>query len=224
MDYTHYYLGGPGTLEAFEAAYGTDPRSDENRDREGLFPTEVVVDGYDFTGEYTNVLLRDDDPIDAFGHGTVRCLHAFVFWIRFDYTFEPNCLLTFRICGYQAVAHALLTVAPGAKLVAVKVCSGGLACPVYSIMRGLEYALDPNGDNNLDDKVDIVNLSLGLSFVSPFYNFVAAALETVFELGVLPVLAAGNSGNGMFENWLREDVPTFTEIVSNFFLSLRQSW
>jgi len=70
-----------------------------------------------------------------------------------------------------------------------------MTCPVFSIINGLEFALDPNRDGQLDDKVDIINLSLGIPFVSPFYNFVASALEKTYALGVLPVVAAGNSGN-----------------------------
>ena len=164
IDYTHKAMGGSGTLEDYRAAYGASGRSQENRQRDGLFPTNVVVDGYDFIGEFNSVPVSDPDPIDNFGHGT-------------------------------AVADAIRSVAPGAKLVALKVCSTGMACPVFSIIQGLEYALDPNQDGEVDDKVDIINLSLGIPFVSPFYNFVARALESAFALGVLPVVAAGNSGN-----------------------------
>jgi Subtilase family len=71
-----------------------------------------------------------------------------------------------------------------------------MACPVWALVRGLEYALDPNGDGITDDSVDVINISLGIPFLSPFYNFVASTLETVaIEYGVLPVISAGNSGN-----------------------------
>jgi subtilisin family serine protease len=164
IDYTHKNMGGPGTIDAYRAAYGNGPRSAENRQRDGLFPTENIVDGYDYVGESSSIPLPDDDPIDSFGHGT-------------------------------AVADAILSIAPNAKLIALKVCSPAMACPVYGIVQALEFALDPNGDNNLQDRVDIINLSLGIPFLSSFYNFVAATLEKAAELGVLPVVAAGNSGN-----------------------------
>jgi len=170
VDYTHYYLGGPGTEEAYAAAYGTSPYSSSNQQRDGLFPTNVVVDGYDFTGEFgSNYVIPDDDPIDSFGHGT-------------------------------AVSHAVLTVAPNAQLVALKVCTRGMTCPAHAVIRGLEYAIDPkkqgpNADGIFPDAVDIVNLSLGIPFLSPIYNFVVDALEQVFALGVLPVVSAGNAGN-----------------------------
>jgi minor extracellular serine protease Vpr len=51
IDYTHRNLGGPGTLEAYEAAYGTSTADPRNTTRDGLFPTAKVVDGYDFVGE-----------------------------------------------------------------------------------------------------------------------------------------------------------------------------
>lgn len=45
IDYTHADLGGEGTREAWDAAYK------DFSQRDGLFPTEKVVEGYDFVGE-----------------------------------------------------------------------------------------------------------------------------------------------------------------------------
>lgn len=45
IDYTHAELGGEGTREAYDAAYK------DFTSRDGLFPTEKVVEGYDFVGE-----------------------------------------------------------------------------------------------------------------------------------------------------------------------------
>jgi subtilisin family serine protease len=45
IDYTHAAFGGKGTVEAFEEAYL------DNVNRDGLFPTEKVVEGIDFVGE-----------------------------------------------------------------------------------------------------------------------------------------------------------------------------
>ncbi len=72
VDYTHAALGGPGTVEAFEAAYGVGPEDPANTTRDGLFPTDKVVDGIDFVGEFwpDGDLAPDDDPIDIGGHGT----------------------------------------------------------------------------------------------------------------------------------------------------------
>jgi hypothetical protein len=171
VDYTHEILGGEGTEEAFEAAYGMSYFSDENKDRDGLFPTDTVVDGFDFVGDMLRMndlsyyAQPDDDPIDMDGHGT-------------------------------AVAHAVLAVAPDVEIVAVKVClTQDNACPDFALVRGIEYVLDPNRDGSTDDKVDIVNLSLGRPYTSSYYSVIAKALEDVFAAGVLPIVAAGNHGN-----------------------------
>lgn len=51
VDDTHRNLGGPGTTEAYIAAYGSAPSDPRNTTRDGLFPTPKVVDGFDFVGE-----------------------------------------------------------------------------------------------------------------------------------------------------------------------------
>jgi subtilisin family serine protease len=72
IDYTHSNLFGPGTLEAYESAYGTTPSDSRNTTTDGLFPTEKVVGGFDFVGESwpAGPLAPDPDPIDVDGHGT----------------------------------------------------------------------------------------------------------------------------------------------------------
>jgi subtilisin family serine protease len=171
IDYTHAALGGPGTIAAFRAAFGTGLSSVENTQRDGLFPTERVVDGYDFVGDelddgdFAIQAQPDDDPIDLQGHGT-------------------------------AVASAILGVAPDADLVAIKVClTAGQSCPDFAIVLAIEYAIDPNDDGSMDGKVDIINFSLGVPYTSGFYSNVATALDAAFELGVLSVVASGNEGN-----------------------------
>src|SRR5207253_9542009 len=79
VDYTHKELGGPGTLDAYLAAYGDSPADPANRDPGKLFPTKKVVGGYDYVGESwpDTQELADPDPIDCGGpidctggHGT----------------------------------------------------------------------------------------------------------------------------------------------------------
>jgi minor extracellular serine protease Vpr len=133
IDYTHVALGGPGTIQAYDAAFGSDIYSFENTHRDGLFPTERVVGGYDSFLDSSSQARPDDDPIDLRGHGT-------------------------------AVASVILGVAPEADLVAVKVCvTAGISCPDFAVILGIEYVLDRNDDGSMDDKVDILNFSLGVS-------------------------------------------------------------
>ena len=172
LDYTHQALGGNGTMEAYLQAYGSSPTDPANTVRGPYFPTERVVDGYDFVGDLItpsnvdwSLLSQDDDPIDgALGHGT-------------------------------AVAHALLGVAGEASLVALKVCVPVAGCPETAIYNAIEYALDPNGDGDTSDHVDIINLSLGRPYTHPYYSPMAQVIEDAFSLGVLTVVAAGNLGN-----------------------------
>ena len=71
----------PGTLAAYEAAYGTSPTDPRNTTKDGLFPTARVVGGYDFVGEAwvggatTPPLAPDPDPIDYDGPRHARRRH-----------------------------------------------------------------------------------------------------------------------------------------------------
>ena len=70
--------------------------------------------------------------------------------------------MAYRFLLLDKVADAILSVAPDAQLIACKVCTSDTGtCPGFAVVQALEYALDPNEDGNMDDKVDIVNLSLG---------------------------------------------------------------
>jgi hypothetical protein len=171
IDYTHVALGGAGTTTAFVAAFGTGLSSIENTQRDGLFPTTRVVDGYDFLGDEMldgdseMQAQPDNDPIDLEGHGT-------------------------------AVASAILAVAPEVDLIGIKVClTAGSSCPDFAIVLAIEFALDPNGDGSMDDKVDIINFSLGVAYTSGYFSLVATAFDDIFELGVLTIVASGNEEN-----------------------------
>lgn len=126
VDYTHEALGGEGTLAAYEAAHGVNCElgadgtltcDDPNfTTRDGLFPTDKVVEGVDFVGEDWPVGPRttDDDPIDYDGHGT----HV------------------------ADIIAGELGVAPDASIVAVKVCSAvASSCNGVSLILGMEYAV-----------------------------------------------------------------------------------
>lgn len=70
----------------------------------------------------------DEDPIDAGGHGTS---------------------VADTIAGMNGIA-------PGADIIALKVCAGQGGCPGLSIAMGIEWAVKNN--------VDILNLSLGSDY------------------------------------------------------------
>jgi hypothetical protein len=181
IDYTHRNLGGPGTLEAYEAAWGTSPSDPRNTTRDGLFPTAKVVDGYDFVGEAwpNEPEAPDPDPIDFQGHGS----HVA------------------DIIAGASRDGMHKGVAPGASLYAVKVCSAvATSCSGIALIQGMEFAADPNGDGRPNDRVDVINMSLGSSYGQPFDDDLAAAVDNATKLGILTVASAGNSADKPFAN------------------------
>ena len=179
VDYTHTRFGGPGTLAAYQAAYGTSVTDPRTTTTDGLFPTSKVVGGFDFVGEAwpNGPLAPDPDPIDcgpsaiappcAGGHGT----HV-----------------SSIIAGNNGVA-------PGASLYVAKVCSSvSTACSGVALLQGMEFALDPNGDGDIADAVDVVNMSLGSPYGQQEDDLSGASANAV-ALGVVVVASAGNSGD-----------------------------
>ncbi|MBC7928561.1 MAG: S8 family serine peptidase, partial [Bryobacteraceae bacterium] len=175
IDYTHKNLGGAGTTAAYVAAYGANPEAAQNKTRDGLFPTAKVINGFDFVGESWPVgdLADDPDPIDLEGHGT----HVA------------------DIIAGKSLDGTHKGVAPDAKLIAVKVCSAvATNCSGLALLRGVDFALDPNGDGNIADAVDVMNLSVGSDFGTR-EDDLTEALRIATKLGVVVVAAAGNGGN-----------------------------
>lgn len=175
IDYTHRNLGGAGTAEAYAAAYGTATSDPKNTTLDGLFPTAKVVGGYDFVGEsWPNTPeAPDPDPIDLEGHGT----HVA------------------DIIAGKSLDGAHKGVAPGAKLVAVKVCSAvATSCSGIALLQGMDYAIDPDGDGDTSDAVDVINMSLGSSY-GQFEDDLTQASSNAVRLGVVVVASAGNSAN-----------------------------
>ena len=143
VDYTHADLGGSG-----------DPADYTNNDgtliEPGTFPTAKVVGGYDFLGNvwptgpggFDDPPAPDPDPLDDLalvpgsfaGHGT-------------------------HVADIIGGARG---VAPGADIYAVKVCASLTpSCNGISLILGMEFSVDPNGDGDPKDRVDIINMSLG---------------------------------------------------------------
>jgi subtilisin family serine protease len=175
VDYTHRNLGGPGTLAAYDAAYGASPADPANKTRDGLFPTSKVIDGFDFVGEVwpNGPRAPDPDPIDFEGHGT----HV-----------------ADIVAGLSADGlHK--GVAPGAKILAVKTCSSvSTACSGIALLLGMDFSVDPNGDGAIDDAVDVVNLSLGSDY-GQREDDLSEAAHILSVFGVVVVAAAGNSAD-----------------------------
>jgi len=81
---------------------------------------------------------------------------------------------------------------PGASLYAIRVfgCGGGTGLTV----QGIDWAMDPNGDTDLSDHLDVINMSLGSDF-GTLANTTAQASDNAALAGVVVVASAGNAGD-----------------------------
>ena len=184
IDFTHEYLGGPGTEEAYEECYsgasGTAHTAAPTGACAGLFGPGApkVKGGYDFVGETwpeTNE-KADPNPIDLEGHGT----HVA------------------DIVGGRSVDGTHQGIAPGVDLYGVKVCSAiGTSCSGVALLQGVDWALDPNGDGVLSDAMDVVNLSIGSAY-GQVEDDLSVALDNLVRAGVVAVASAGNNADRPF--------------------------
>lgn len=176
VDYTHAAFGGAGTPEAYEA---NDPATIE----EGSFPTEKVIGGWDFAGPNydpesddpaLNTPSPDPDPLDGDGHGT-HVAHT--------------------AAGFEVAGQLGHGVAPGAQIYALKVF-GDLAASTEVAVNAIEWALDPNQDNDLSDHVDVINMSLGSFYgIADQLDPEIVAVDYATLVGVVVVASAGNNGD-----------------------------
>ncbi|TWP51117.1 S8 family serine peptidase [Lentzea tibetensis] len=160
----------------------------------GAFPTAKVVGGHDFAGDAydgadpTSLPEPDADPMDCEGHGTHVAGTAAGFGVAADG-------LTFR-GSYASVDLPSLRIGPGtaplASLYALKVfgCEGSTNLTA----QALDWALDPNGDGDFSDHLDVVNLSLGSDFGAPD-DPDSLFVRKLVRHGVVVVAAAGNGGD-----------------------------
>lgn len=199
IDYTHAAFGGAGTVAAYEAAYGTGPSDMRNKKTDDLFPTARVVGGFDFVGEAweggedSAPLAPDPDPIDAPGDAMPAGGHG---------------------THVADIAGGSSGVAPGADLYALKVCSGlANRCSGVALIQAMDFAVDPNGDGDTSDAVDIINMSLGADYGQPFDNELALAVDNATALGVLTVAAAGNGADNPYVTTTPAAAPTAISVA-----------
>ncbi len=194
VDYTHGHLGGPGTVEAFQAAAAQREVITDTWEGKPLYPNAKVVAGWDFVGRRynpphictdvmmaagtcTNVPEPDADPLDGASHGT----HVS------------------GIVAGNAVANLADGVAPGAKLVGLKLYGlGGADEAADVLVDALEWLARVNlgleDRGVLPPRVDAVNISLGEGQAIASHLFDEAA-EAAVGAGVIVAASAGNSGN-----------------------------
>lgn len=194
VDYLHVDLGGPGSgyTENNRTIIGDVPG----------FPNAKVIGGYDFAGEtynadprsasYNPIPTPDPDPMDCYnpsGHGA----HVAGIVAGYGVTAESA---AYTGPWDDAIDFARLRIGPGvaplASIYALKVF--GCAGSSDIVDLAIEWAVDPNGDGDFSDRIDVINLSLG-SPLGVLYDTTAVAAENAAALGVIVVASAGNSGN-----------------------------
>jgi len=133
-----------------------------------------VIGGYDFVND-------DDDPMDDMGHGThVAAIAAGMRGADW----------------YQGGNQNYNGVAPEAKIYAYKVLNENGFGSDSDVISGIERATDPNNDFNFSDHADIISMSLGGPGDPDDPK--SQSIDNAAAIGVVPVIAAGNSGPGRF--------------------------
>jgi len=199
VDYTHKMLGGPGTVEAWQAASrpGATEVITDTWEGKPLFPNDKFAGGYDFVGprydpphvctpqrqattNCTSIPEPDSDPLDGAGHGT----HVA------------------GIVAGQGVDAIGDGVAPGAKLVGLKLYgSGGADEAADVLVDSIEWCARVNlgieTRGVVPPRVDAVNISLGENWAQGSRMF-DQAVEAAVGTGIVIAASAGNSGDRAF--------------------------
>ena len=185
VDYTHANFGGPGTVEAYEAADANDTDAPDP----ALFGPGAprVKGGFDFVGDDydanddTSVPVPDPDPLDCNGHGshvagTTGGNGVLEDGTTFGGPYDAN---TFTNNSFRIGPG----VAPEVDLYALRVfgCDGSTNVTTEAI------------DWAVDNDMDVINMSLGSSFGRTDDPTAQASTNAVLA-GVVVITSAGNEG------------------------------
>ncbi len=197
IDYMHGDFGGTGLLADYQqaatdsAGWATSPRGGPGR-----FPTAKVAGGWDFAGDAYNgggVPAPDPNPMDCNGHGSHVAGTAAGFGVTAagaTYAGPYN-----ATDPYSTPPRIGPGVAPEATLYALRIfgCGGSTALTTQAI----DWAIDPDGDGDFSDRLDVINMSLGSNFGHP-NDVTAEASDNAARAGVIVVASAGNSTDTYF--------------------------
>ena len=171
IDYLHANFGGAGSVAEYQA-------NNKNVIEPGTFPTAKVMGGYDFAGptydanDPDSVPTPDADPLDGNGHGSHVAGTA---------------------AGFGVAGSIGTGVAPGADLYALKVFND-TAGSTDVTSQAIEWAMDPNGDGDMSDHLDVINMSLGSPFGEP-EDPSAISSNNAAAVGIIVATSAGNEGD-----------------------------
>jgi serine protease AprX len=149
----------------------------------GLNTRGKVVNGPDLSLESQNPSFR---YLDTDGHGT------FMAGIIAGNDGQPN--------GYRGVA-------PGARVLSVKVADADGGVDVSQVIAAIDWVVQHRYDNGMN--IRVINLSYGTNSTQPYIvDPLAYAAEQAWKAGIVVVAAAGNSGLGLgladpaYDPWL----------------------
>jgi len=194
LDYIHANFGGPGS-----SGYALVPNHGAaNSAPNPFFPTQKVPGGYDFAGDNYDANFSDaahaphpdPDPFDCGGHGTgTASLIAGYGVTNAGFTYSGSYDAANPVMNNLSIAPGM---APNAKLFPLRIfgCSGS----TFLTIQAIEWAMDPNGDGNFNDHMDVINMSLGSNegFADDADD---VAASNAAAIGVLVCSAAGNAGD-----------------------------
>jgi serine protease AprX len=139
----------------------------------GVDYNHLDIENYRGGWDFVN---NDNDPMDDNSHGT-HCAGI--------------ALGSGRASGYQYIG-----VAPEADLYAVKILNSLGSGNLGDFIDGVEFAIDPNNDDDYSDHVDIISLSLETQEPGTPTDILCTTVDNAVDLGVVVIAAAGNNGPG----------------------------
>jgi subtilisin family serine protease len=195
LDYIHTNFGGPGTPAAYASISDTGPVPN------AYFPSLKVPGGYDFAGNAYDANqppgtghdpVPDPNPLDSNGHGTGTASLIGGIGVNADgSTYVGTYDNATNLTGMRIAPG----IAPKCFLYPLRVF--GTSGSTNLVVQAIDWAIDPNGDGNLSDHMDVINMSLG----SPLgYNDDpdCIAATNASAIGVIVCSAAGNNGDSYY--------------------------
>jgi len=115
----------------------------------------------------------------------------------YDFAYDDNDPMDLYASGHGThVGGTVVAVAPEVALYGIKVFQDSGGAFTSDVIAGITWSMDPNGDGNFDDHLDVINMSLS---GGGYPNDVKCeAVKMAHDAGVISVVSAGNSGNRLF--------------------------